>query len=211
MKIWQYLLVSSSLLTMTLSAAASDNYRFRVFLDDREIGYHNFNVSDEGKRVDIEAEFQVKFLFITAYRYRHLNQEVWDAGCVTRISSETDVNGRFYFVLGELSDNGLMVSRAKDETRQEALLPECSMTFAYWDPRLLEQNQLLNAQTGELTNIEVIEKIPETILVRGVREQVTRYRLKAGKLEIYLWYTRNQEWVGLMSDLNGRQLRYELI
>ncbi|HAK53545.1 MAG TPA: hypothetical protein DCM54_16840 [Gammaproteobacteria bacterium] len=195
----------------TNAIQANDHYQFKVYLDDNEIGYHNFTISEEGNHVSIDAAFRVKFLFFTAYDYRHLNKEEWQAGCIKQIQSETSVNGRSYSVIGELSDDGLKVSRFKDSDSQNAVLPECAMTFAYWDPRLLDQSRLLNSQTGEYTPIEIIDESRDTINVRGVDRETNRYRLKAGKLEIDLWYTTDHEWVGLMSNINGRRLRYELI
>lgn len=198
-------------LVYATSLQANVHYQFKVYLNDKEIGYHNFLVSKEGTHVTIDAGFRVKFLFFTAYEYRHLNEEEWQAGCIRQIRSETNVNGRVYSVVGKLSDKGLNVSRVKDGESLNTLLPECAMTFAYWDPRLLDQSRLLNAQTGEYTSIEVIDKSKDTINVRGVDRLTNRYQVKAGKLDIDLWYTDDHEWVGLMSNVNGRRLRYELV
>ncbi|MBC81509.1 MAG: hypothetical protein CMQ33_11845, partial [Gammaproteobacteria bacterium] len=60
-------------------------------------------------------------------------------------------------------------------------------------------------------SIEVIDKSRDTINVRGVDRLTHRYRMKAGKLDIDLWYTDDHEWVGLVSNVNGRRLRYELV
>ena len=87
-------------------------WRFRVLLDDREIGYHDFSVRREGasERVEIRAQFDVRILFINAYRYRHENTEVWQHGCLARIESQTDDNGERLQVLGASADNGFSLT-----------------------------------------------------------------------------------------------------
>ena len=76
-------------LLATPAAAADRAWEFEVSLDDRKIGYHRFNVSDDGSRqvLETEAAFDVKLLFITAFRYRHSNVEVWDDGCLESIDA----------------------------------------------------------------------------------------------------------------------------
>ena len=49
---------------------AGQQWRFRVYLDDREIGYHSFRVEQVGdyERVEIEASFDIRILFFNAYQ-----------------------------------------------------------------------------------------------------------------------------------------------
>ena len=47
-----------------------------------------------------KAEFQVKFLFVTAYDYRHQATERWDANCLRTLGSVTDDNGDAFEVAG---------------------------------------------------------------------------------------------------------------
>ncbi|MEO1201858.1 MAG: DUF6134 family protein, partial [Pseudomonadota bacterium] len=59
-------------------------WRFQVFLNDKPIGYHSFSVENDGRDqvLTTEASFDVKLLFITAFRYRHENTETWRDGCL---------------------------------------------------------------------------------------------------------------------------------
>ena len=59
-----------------------EKLRFRVLLDDKQIGYHTFTIADQGsaKVVKIKAEFDVRLLFIRAYSYQHENVETWHDG-----------------------------------------------------------------------------------------------------------------------------------
>ena len=70
-------------------------WNFKVYLDDSPIGFHRFSLSGDQQQRQLvtEADFQVKFLFITAYRYQHQNTETWQGDCLERLESRTDANG----------------------------------------------------------------------------------------------------------------------
>jgi hypothetical protein len=205
------------LLAITASAQASANaageydreWRFRVFLDDKEIGSHDFFLTEgeDGKMLRSEAQFVYKLLFVKLYEYFHSNTETWQNDCLAGIESETDANGKPYRVRGEREDAGFRVSGSKGE----AVLPDCVMTFAYWNPDFLQQQRLLNSQNGEYVEIEVQPPIADTLEVRGTVLPAQRYTLKAGELQIALWYSPEREWLALESVTDGRSLRYELL
>ena len=45
-------------LVYATSLQANVHYQFKVYLNDKEIGYHNFLVSKEGTHVTIDAGFE---------------------------------------------------------------------------------------------------------------------------------------------------------
>ena len=59
--------------------SAQKEWRFRVFLDEKEIGYHDFYLEEEGSQRLLRsiAEFEYKLLFVKLYEYQHDNSEVW--------------------------------------------------------------------------------------------------------------------------------------
>jgi len=192
------------------SAAAGDAWRFRVYLDDREIGYHHFYLDESGPERELlsEANFEYRLLFVKLFHYEHRNREIWNGNCLQRIESRTDSNGQPYQVRGELESGRFRV----DGTAGEASLPECVMSFAYWNPALLQQGRLLNTQNGEYLDVEVSPPVPEQLKVRGEQLSAYRYRLQAGDLQLDLWYSANNEWLALESEVEGgRTLRYELL
>ncbi len=85
-------------------------------------------------------------------------------------------------------------------------------TFAYWDAGILDEDRLLNPQTGELTAITVEQLDGEELRVRGRDVPTRKYRLLAKDLALDIWYSRDSEWLALESTTqDGRKLRYELI
>jgi hypothetical protein len=87
----------------------------------------------------------------------------------------------------------------------------CIKTFAYWDPSVLDQQQLLNAQTGDYEPIEVHHLGRETLMVAGAGVAAEHYRLTARKFSLELWYAPSGEWLALESrTAEGRTLRYAI-
>jgi hypothetical protein len=197
------------LLPRTAGAGTGSEWRFTVYLDDSEIGYHHFSLDRDGStgRIVSEARFDVTFLKLPVFRYRHSNVEVWEGRCLTRISSSTDRNGRHYRVEGSAGIDGFVLSTRSSES----VLPGCIRTFAYWDRSLLESERLLNAQTGEYQDVEIADLGTQTITLGDAEQSASRYRLDTGTSSIDLWYSERGHWLALQSTTeSGRVLRYVL-
>ena len=182
-------------------------FDFKVFLDDDEIGNQSFKVSSDGKRtqVDIEASFDVTYLYIPFYKYRHWNSEIWEGNCLKEIRSKTDDNGESFFVQGN-GQNGQFQIQTKDG---EASVKSCVKTYAYWNPDWFQSDRLLNSQTGELQPVRVSKVGEATISVRGTPTKAEHRRIVNDEFIIDLWYTMKGEWVSLQSTTKtGKKLRY---
>ena len=191
------------------ASASSRSWDFSVLLDGSKIGYHRFELVDEGdqRRLVSEASFDVRFLFINAFRYRHENTELWSDGCLESIDARTQTNGKKVTIRGTRIDDSFVV----DTGNAENALQECVMTFAYWNPDFLEQPRLLNPQSGEYLEVDVERAGEETIVVRGEEVAASVYRVNAEKMQLTLWYSPNDEWLALESVAKGGKIiRYEL-
>jgi len=153
---------------------------FTVSLDGRDIGEHRFELVERGEARELlsEARFRVSVLGIPAYRYEHQATERWRGDCLEALVSSTRDGLKRYAV---------------DWRAQRG----CTMSFAYWNPRILGEKALLNAQTGELEPVRV------TPLGAGA------YRVQGRELAIELRYDEGR-WVGLETDTPGGRLRYRL-
>lgn len=201
----------AGLLAASNCAHADQRWRFRVLLDDSDIGTHEFRLVDRDgdRRVESDARFAVTFLAVEVYRYMHTAIERWHGGCLDSIDARTDDNGEVIDVRGNANGGGF-------EVRGPAGLAKvgqaCMMSFAYWNPVFLGQKHLLNAQTGEVVDVDVERIGDETLVVRGAPTPVRRYALHGPKLRIDLWYTPDWRWVQLESRTSrGNLLRYVLL
>lgn len=198
------------LIVSTTAPAANQEWRFRVLLDDKEIGQHDFILQEQDNDLLLqsEANFEYRLLFVKLYGYEHRATETWSGNCLTGMQSTTDDNGDPYKVSGELQSGQFIVRGTEGVTE----MPECSMSFAYWNPAFLQEQRLINIQNGEIVDIQVSDPAPEQVLVRGELRDSYRYKLQAGEMNIELWYSENNEWLALESEASGgRRLRYELL
>jgi hypothetical protein len=205
-------LLAAILASVALCAAASSSstreWRFAVSLDGKPIGEHRFTARDSMDTVEVtsEANFNVRFLFINAYRYEHRAHEVWRGDCLERLDARTDDNGEEIVVSGERAGRGFRVTT--DGAAAGIYL--CVQTFAYWNPSILEATHLLNPQTGEYLAVRMQALGPDA---EGAYQGAQHYRLTGGagssRLHIDLWYTDARDWLALESlTPDGRRLRY---
>jgi hypothetical protein len=204
-------LVTAALFLAQLSSAHAEarNWNFRVLLDDREIGHHTFTLRARGDERELrsEASFDVRVLFVSAYRYRHEAAERWRGNCLQSLVSQTETNGEREALMAAARGERLVVERPDGRDEHEG----CVMSFAYWNREILQADRLLNSQTGELLPVTIAAQGEETIPVRGEPVRAERHRIQGPELSIDLWFAGDQ-WVALEAPARGgRRLRYELL
>ena len=204
-----FVLAFASPVPANANVGDTSRWEFDIYLNDKKVGKHSFEVveSDGVRRVMSEANFVYRILFIPAYQYEHRSAERWAGNCLLEFDARTNANGDRIEVSGERNESGFLVER--DEAPLE--LPDCVMTFAYWNPDFLEQPRLLNPQTGEYVDVNVEKVGTELLEVRGEAVEAIRYRLTAYEVDVTLWYSPNNEWLALESVAKGSNIiRYEL-
>jgi hypothetical protein len=179
--------------------------RFQALRDGAPLGRHQVLLRRAGERLEVEVEivFDVKLAIIPVYRYRHRNRELWEAGRLLRIETETDDNGTAYQVSGEAAGESFLVDGA--DGRLE--LPGDLLTTTYWDEQSLERGRWLDTQYGRMAEARV-EQLPDQPLEVGQTSvDGRRYRL-VGDISCELWY-RDAHWVGLrFAAEDGSEIAY---
>ena len=207
------LLSLTSALTPTLSYA--QEWAFDVYLDKSKMGQHTFTLTEKDgvKELVSKAKFNVKVLFVNAYSYDHTAKETWNKDCLTSIESKTTENKVKTSLNGKLDGKNFVVDVSGKDKQS---LPECVSTFAYWNPKVIEQKTLLNPQNGEYQKAQFDNLGTENMMVKGKPIDTTHYRLTSApgskiKLDIELWYANNKDWVALKSVTpEGYNIYYKL-
>jgi hypothetical protein len=90
-------------------AAAQRDLRFRALRHGSPIGEHRVTFQPDGDRVAVEThiDIAVKVLFLTAFRFKHEAQEIWDSGRLASVNSTTDDSGTLLKVSGNAVADGL--------------------------------------------------------------------------------------------------------
>jgi len=187
---------------------ARGDWNFRVLLDGKPIGSHRFTLETEGGQRTLRsvAAFDVKVLGISAYRYRHEAEERWQGDCLVGLTSKTDDDGKALAVQARKDGDALAVKSPRGDEKLEG----CVMSFAYWNPAMLRQTRLLNAQTGEHEKVKIEALADAQVESQGRRVDAKRWRITGPESPVELWYSPEGEWLALESKVSGgkRTLSY---
>ena len=191
------------------SLANSQTWDFDVSMDGKHIGDHQFSLTNKENNQQMlksEAKFNVKFLAISVFNYHHKADELWESGCLKKLESSTKENSKTTFVKA-YEEKSLFKVIAQKPIDIDA---ECVMTFAYWNPKILQQKKLLNPQTGEYLSSQISFIGKETIIVKGEATKAEHYKIDTSKFKIDIWYGLDGQWLALQSLTSDGRVDYAL-
>ena len=195
-------------ITLVISNSTyAQEWNFDAVLNDKVIGQHTFIYENE--KTISNANFKFEYLFMD-FIYQHKSTETWQGGCLKTISSKTDDDGDLYEVSGHGGTDRFLVTTNNKITE----LPLCVMTFAYGNPKILEQKKLMNSQNGEYLDVDIQFLRQENHIVKGENILTDLWQIEAnsddGDLLIHLWYDKNMNWVSLKSQTPIGDMQYKL-
>lgn len=188
-------------------AAADAVQQFDVFRNGSPIGRHRLEFARDGERlaVQIDIELEVKLAFLTLYRYRHTNRELWEAGRLLSFASRTDDNGTPHEVRARRAGEGILVENGKGTIEA----PGDALPTTYWHRRFLEAPVWIDTQEGLLKRCRVSPEGTVQVAAAGSSVGADRFAI-SGDLTLDLWYAGPQ-WVKLeFKGSDGSVIDYRL-
>ena len=201
-------LISCLIVSMPMIAEAQ-SWNFDVSMDGKPIGTHQFVLSEKENNQQIlksDAKFNIKILSISFFKYHHQANETWENNCLKKLEAKTQENSKTTVVKGQLEKAAFKIS-APASAEIDA---ECVMTFAYWNPKILQQKKLLNPQTGDYLSANISSLGQESILVKGQNVKANHYKIDTAKFKIDIWYGQDDEWLALQSLTEDGRIDYVL-
>jgi hypothetical protein len=188
--------------------ASRGRLAFAVARGGDEIGEHllDFTLDGDDLHVEIAIRLEVTFASIPVYRYDHVNREHWRAGRLLALDSRTDDDGTAFAVSARAVAGGLAVEGAEGSL----LVGPSALTTAYWHPRTVYQDRLIDTQRGRLLALDNRYLGRDSVDVAGETLAASRYGV-AGDLTMTLWYGPQAQWCGLAFDGRGKEVRYRAI
>ena len=187
--------------------AFAQEWKFDALLNDKIIGQHTFIYEDE--KTISNANFKFEYLFMD-FIYQHKSTETWQGDCLKTILSKTDDDGDLYEVSGHIGTDQFLVTTNNKATE----LPSCVMTFAYGNPKILDQKKLMNSQNGEYLDVDIQFLRQENHMVKGKDIITDLWQIEATGAEedflVHLWYDKNMNWVSLKSQTPIGDMHYKL-
>ncbi len=201
-------LINFIVFSMPLIAEAQ-SWNFDVSMDGKPIGTHQFVLSDKENNQQIlksEAKFNIKILSISFFKYHHQANETWENNCLKKLEAKTQENSKVTVVKGIQEKASFKIS----SPNTTEINTECVMTFAYWNPKILQQKKLLNPQTGDYLSANISSLGQESILVKGQNVKADHYKIDTAKFKIDIWYGQDDEWLALQSLTENGRIDYVL-
>ena len=182
---------------------ATEVFNFKVSVDNREVGWHKCVVETKGNQLTVSSKAKMDFtvLMVKKVAYRHEATETWLGDCLQAFESKTKRNTKIFLTSGSVKDGDFYVNR----NGEEVLVSKCVKTFAYWRPAWLDDEFLLNVETGKYTPISL--EVTEDQLTN-----MTKRVVGLPKTEIHLAYDKSGNWQTLESEVKiAGTLRYQRI
>ena len=184
-------------------AVIGENIDFKIFLNDREVGSHSFVLQQQGEKLLVSSTMSLDFtvLLFKKIKYRHQANEVWQAGCLVSLNSQTQKQGENISVNALTDATGLVVKHREGSQTIEG----CASGFAYWDQRLLDADYLLNAESGQYLPVDISSRV-------SAQDNITHMLIAGSKVDVRLQYDAAGNWLSLESKLQvGGLLRYQRV
>ncbi len=166
---------------------STSRLEYTVMRDGERIGSQTveFRADQDSYVVRTRAEIAVTVLFdvITAYRLKHMSEEVWTAGQLTSLTSRTDDNGKRK-VLDVQRDADLLKINYNGK---ESELPSSTLPASFWHPATAQQSLLLDPVSGKPRRVSIADKGDEAIDVDG-KTITGRHYSVTGEIKRELWY-----------------------
>ena len=167
---------------------------FDVVREGKRVGTHVVGFQGFPNDLVVTSKFNLKIdiLFINAYSFEYSSKANWKDGILHDLSVLVDDNGEKLSLEAKKRSKYLTVSN--DQESFQVPLPIYPTN--HWNAGVLGQNKVLNTLTGELNNVEIIEKGYEMVETRQGKVKALRYAY-TGDLETEIWYDDKKRWVGM--------------
>jgi len=201
------LAVTAASIALPLTAATPPvrQIAFAILKDSDPIGQHSVTFERRGEEllVDIAIDIQIRFAFLTLFRYRHENREVWRGGQLVSLDTWTDDDGTDYRVRARSTPAGLRV----EGSGGTFVAPKGIIPTSYWNPATIEQTRLLDTQSGRLLEVTIQSFDEEAMSVGSGKIPVRKYAV-TGDLNLDVWYTPRGEWTKIAFQARGSTIDY---
>ena len=193
----------------SMAAARDGGFRFRATWEGKTVGEHRVAFRTDGNRVtvDTRVDITVKAMVFTVFRLKHFSREVWRAGRLEALTSETEQDDERWQVSGEAVETGF---RIVGEDGPYLAAPHLLTTNSLWDSRIVREARLIDVQHGG--EVGLVARLLGTERVTTPRGELraNRYQIITPHYAGSVFYDDEQRWIKALVELKGETLEYAL-
>jgi hypothetical protein len=193
-----------------LSPPPGKSLGFAVMRKGSRIGTHmlTFDQAGDTLTVHVDVELRVGLGPIVLFRYQHHATEVWKAGQLVSVDTETNDDGTPNKVTGRRTADGFEVEGTK---AKPYIAPDNALPATHWNHKQLD-GPWINTQDGRLMHPTITPKGKEMIPVASGAKILARHFALTGDAILETYYDDAANWVGLNFKAgDGSLVLYEMI
>jgi Domain of unknown function (DUF6134) len=197
------------LLSVRAYTAAPRDLRFRALRHGSPIGEHRVIFRPDGDRLTVEThvEIAVKVLLLTAFRFKHDAEEVWNSGRLVSVKSTTDDNGTFLRVSGNAVVGGFRILGAEGPFLASGHLLTSN---ALWDSRIVGEDRLIDVQHGGEIGLVTKWLGDEQVETPQGPVRASRHQMITPYYAGSVFHDSDGRWVKGLLELKGESVEYAL-
>ncbi len=190
-------------------SAAQRDFRFRALRHGSPIGEHRVTFRPDGNRLTVgtRVDIAVKVLFVTAFRFKHEAEEVWESDRLVSVKSTTDDNGSLLQVSGNAVADGFRIIGDEGPFLASAHL---LTTNALWNERIVRETRLIDVQHGGEIGLVTKPLGDEQVDTPEGPVRASRHQMITPYYAGSVYYDSDGRWVKGLIELKGQRVEYVL-
>ncbi len=199
--------LQGALLSLLFASTASAVEPLRLYGDEvyysverkgKPIGDYRLSFEENetgGFSVDVSMQLQLRVLGLFNYDFSYRAEEHWQGpDRLLAMTVSIDDDGDRRALRFERRADGLY--RLGDDS-SATRLGDRLLTSNHWHPQLVQQAQLLNTLTGDVSRLDVQLEAEEQLQVGARQVTALRYRLGGDLDDTLSWYDLQGRWLGM--------------
>jgi hypothetical protein len=197
------------LLSVRAYGAGPRDLRFRALRRGSPIGEHRVTFRADGDRLTVETrvEIAVKVLFVTAFRFKHEAEEVWQSDRLVSVTSTTNDNGTLLKVSGTAVADGFRITGGDGPFLASARLLSSN---ALWNSRIVRESRLIDVQHGGEIGLVTKQLGDEQVDTPQGPVRASRHHLITPFYAGSVFHDSDGRWVKGLLELKGEHVEYAL-
>lgn len=182
---------------------------FDVHRNGEKVGHHHvvFENSEDSLKVNSTFQLEIKLLFIVAYRFTYISDEVWQNGQLIELKSDVNDDGDKALIELSRDTSGLKISGPEGTEMTSGPL----YVTTHWNSAVINENRVLNTLTGRINRVDIKRLKTEIIDTENGPVSATRFAY-TGDLDTEVWYDDTGRWVKMkFKGRDGSDIEYKCI
>ncbi len=185
---------SSGALSEFVETNYPEDLVFDVYRNDSLVGRHisTFDTSDTAVTVESEMTLEVKFLFVTVYRFLYTSSSQWCKESLMQLTAQTNRNGDISEVKVSSVPDGLTIKSVAGNVA----VSNNAIPTNHWNPAVLNRKEVINTISGQLNKVSIEPCQSGNAQIEQSAAGAVCYEY-SGDLTTRVWYDARGRWRGL--------------